>query len=153
GATNAAAAAINAYVGARLQGEGQYVDISLFECLAGAVDRTLLRYAYTGERAEREGHRREGTFPNGLYPCADGYIMIGILGGPRGWVRVARMLDMPELITDPRFATPAERRNHHGDFDAIFYPWLLDRTREEIFRKGEAERVMCGIVYTVEEVF
>jgi crotonobetainyl-CoA:carnitine CoA-transferase CaiB-like acyl-CoA transferase len=153
GATNAAAAAMSAYLGAQLQGEGQHVDISLFECLAGAVDRGLLRYAYTHDSAEREGHRREGTFPSGIYPCADGYIMIGTLGGARGWVRVARMLDMPELLTDPRFATPAERRNHHGDFDAIWYPWLLERTREEIFHKGEAERVMCGIVYTVDEVF
>lgn len=153
GATNAAAAAMSAYIGARLQGEGQHVDISLFECLAGTVDRGLLRYAYTGESAAREGHRREGTYPAGIYPCADGYIIMATLGGPRGWVRVARMLDMPELIEDPRFATAAARRDHHGDFDAIFYPWLFEHTRDYIFRKGEAERVMVGIVYTIEEVF
>ena len=65
---------------------------------------------------------------------------------------MVRMLEMPELMTDPRFATAAARRQHHGDFDAIFYPWVIEHTQEEIFRLGQAQRVMVGKVYTMDEV-
>ncbi|MBI2887649.1 MAG: CoA transferase [Chloroflexi bacterium] len=149
---NAAAATMCALLSSRLTGQGAHIDISTMECLAGAVDRQLLRYAYGHESAVREGHRREGWFPNGIYPCADGFVHIGTLLSARGWVRVARMLDMPDLLTDPQFATPAARREHHGEFDAIFYPWLVEHTREEIFRLGQAQRVMVGMVYTMDEV-
>lgn len=149
---NAAAATMCALISARLAGEGAYIDIATMECLAGAVDRLLLRYAYNGVSAVREGHRREGFYPNGIYPCVDGFVHVATLLSARGWVRVARMLEMPELITDPRFATAAARRQHHGDFDAIFYPWVIERTRDEVFHLGQAQRVMVGKVYTMDEV-
>jgi len=149
---NAAAATMCTLIAAKLSGEGAYIDIATMECLAGAVDRLLIRYAYNGVSAEREGHRREGYYPNGIYPCADGFVHVATLLSARGWVRLVRMLEMPELMTDPRFATAAARRQHHGDFDAIFYPWVIEHTQEEIFRLGQAQRVMVGKVYTMDQV-
>ena len=149
---NAAAATMCALVAAKLTGEGAYLDIATMECLASAVDRLLLRYAYSHTSAPREGHRRTDVYPNGIYPCADGFVHVATLLSARGWVRLSRMLEMPELVTDPRFATVAARRDHHDDFDTLFYPWLIEHTRAEIFRLGQAQRVMVGMVYTMDEV-
>ncbi|MBM2826812.1 MAG: CoA transferase [Dehalococcoidia bacterium] len=149
---NGAAATMCAYMGAMLGGPGQYLDISIMECLAGAVDRQILRYSYTGEVAERVGSRREGNYPSGIYPCGDGFVHVATLG-IRGWPRVAKMLEMPELVTDPMFATAAARRLHHDDFEVFFYPWLLERNKMEVFHAAEAERVMSGPVYSIDELF
>jgi crotonobetainyl-CoA:carnitine CoA-transferase CaiB-like acyl-CoA transferase len=71
----------------------------------------------------------------------------------RFWPRVTRMLDMPELQDDPRFRTAADRTVHHGDFDAIFYPWLVEHTMEEITTAAQREHIPCGPVYTVDRVY
>jgi len=149
---NAAAASMCALVGASLTGEGCYIDIATIECLAGAADRQALRYAYSGDSARREGFRNEARYPNGIFPCADGFVHIAALLSERGWVRLVRMLGASEWLTDSRFATPAARREHRDDFDTFFYPWLLDRTRREIFELGREHRVMVGMVYTMDEV-
>lgn len=150
GAT-AAAAAMSAYFGAQLTGEGQQVDVSILQALLGAVDNRLLSYQYDHEIPKREGGRREGTYPSGFYPASDGFFQLAG-GGTRRWPRVARMLDMPELVNDPRFSSADARQMNHGEFDAIFYPWAIDRTRLEVVQKAQEARVFAAAVLNIGEV-
>ncbi len=149
--TAALAAAISAYFGAQLTGEGQQVDVSILQALLGAVDNRLLGYSYDHEVPRREGGRREGTYPGGFYYASDGYLQLAG-GGTRRWPRVARMLDMPELINDPRFTSQEARQMNHGEFDAIFYPWVIERTKAEIVRLAQDARVFAASVLDIGEV-
>ena len=150
GAT-AAAATLMAYFSAQLKGVGQQVDVSLIEPKLGSADRMLLMWEYSKAPAVREGPRREGRYPNGVYPCKDGYVNF-MASGDRFWPRIARMIGMPELAQDPRFRTARDRMMHHGDFDAIFYPWLVEHTMLEIFEAAQCEKVPCGAVYAVDNL-
>ena len=148
--TVGALATMTATIGSRLMGFGQHVDVSIQECMMAATDSRLLQWEYCGEEAEREA-RREGNYPTGVYFCQDGYIqMLG--AGERRIRRVFQMLGMPELMDDPRFATGAARLHHQGDFEAIFLPWLLEHTREEVFHQGQAAGVPVAPLYTMDEV-
>ncbi len=147
----AAAATMVGLFGARLQGVGQQIDVSVFETHAGTVDRrtTLLTaYAYAGERGRRHSGATLGILPRGIYPCLDGYVTIHV--SDEWWPRLVQMLERPDLLTDPRFATPAARLNnaHQLEFDAIFYPWLLERTKQEIMEQAQAARVLATAVNT-----
>jgi crotonobetainyl-CoA:carnitine CoA-transferase CaiB-like acyl-CoA transferase len=64
------------------------------------------------------------------------------------------MLERPDLLTDPRFATPAARlrTDYQAEFDAIFYPWLLERTKQEIMERAQAARVLATAVNTPQDV-
>jgi crotonobetainyl-CoA:carnitine CoA-transferase CaiB-like acyl-CoA transferase len=153
--TMAATATMVCVYGAQLHGVGQHIDVSLFETHAGTVDRRstfLTAYAHTGEEIRRQGSGPQGMLPRGLYPCQDGYICIYV--ATEWWPRLAQMLDRPELLTDPKFATPAARTNieHQGEFDAIFYPWLLERTKQEIMERAQAAHVLATAVNTPGEV-
>jgi crotonobetainyl-CoA:carnitine CoA-transferase CaiB-like acyl-CoA transferase len=153
--TMAATATLVGVYGAQLQGVGQHIDVSLFETHAGTVDRrsTLLTaYAYAGQESCRQGSGPQGMLPRGIYPCQDGYICIHVTN--EWWPRLAQMLEHPELLTDPKFATPAARMNaeHQGEFDAIFYPWLLERTKQEIMERAQAARVLATAVNTPGDV-
>jgi formyl-CoA transferase/CoA:oxalate CoA-transferase len=144
-----------AVYGAQLQGVGQHIDVSLFETHAGTVDRRstfLTAYAYAGEEIRRHPSGAQGMLPRGIYPCQDGYVCIHVTN--EWWPRLAQMLARPELLTDPTFATPAARLNveHQADFDAIFYPWLLERTKQEIMERAQAARVLATAVNTPEDV-
>ncbi|HLF09357.1 MAG TPA: CoA transferase, partial [Dehalococcoidia bacterium] len=57
------------------------------------------------------------------------------------------------LAQDPRFSTPVARAEHRDEFDAIFLPWILERTRREIFQQLQAYSVMCAPIMTVDEAF
>ncbi len=137
GTMGATATMVGVYA-AQVGGVGQHIDLSLFETHAGTVDRRstfLTAYAYSGEETLRQGSGPQGMLPRGIYPCQDGYICIHLAN--EWWPRLAQMLERPELLTDPKFATPAARRNleHQAEFDAILYPWLLERTKQQIMDK------------------
>ncbi len=149
--TTAAGATLMAYLNAQLTGEGQQVDISIIEPKLGAADRHLLGWEYSKVEPKREGPRREGRYLSGVYPCMDGFVTF--MGGERFFPRVCKMIGMPELVDDPRFRTPVDRMNHHGDWDAIFFPWLVTHTMLEIVETAQRERVACGAVYQAEDLF
>jgi crotonobetainyl-CoA:carnitine CoA-transferase CaiB-like acyl-CoA transferase len=151
----AATATMMGIFAAETQGIGQHIDISLFETQAGTVDRRttyLMAYAYAGEQARRQHSGALGIFPRGIYPCLDGYIYIH--SSNEWWSRLVQMLERPDLLTDPRFATPAARLSteFQAEFDAIFYPWLLERTKQEIMERAQAARVLATAVNTPEDV-
>jgi crotonobetainyl-CoA:carnitine CoA-transferase CaiB-like acyl-CoA transferase len=155
GGTLAATATLVGVYGTQLQGIGQHVDVSLFEAHAGTVDRRstfLAAYAYAGEEVRRQSAGSQGLLPRGIYPCQDGYVCIHVTN--EWWPRLARMLDRPEWLTDPKFATPAGRLQveQQAEFDAIFYPWLLERTKQEIMERAQAARVLATAVNSPEDV-
>jgi len=63
------------------------------------------------------------------------------------------MMDRHDLLDDPRFATPEARVENAGPFNEILIPWVSERTKQEIFHKGQKERVWLGPIYTVDELF
>ena len=151
--THAAAVTMGAYFGSKATGVGQHVDVSIMECMVAPPEgaAVLMGYAFSGTQAGRQGARREGSFPWGVYPCKDGHIFVyGIVGF--FWPRIAAWMGMPGLVEDERFATPEARREHHGDFDAIFLPWLLEHTRDELFHSAQAQRLPVTPVYAIDEV-
>ncbi len=154
GGNVACMATLGAVMGAKLRGAGQHIDISLFETQVGNIDRRsplLVGYAYHGQVASREP-AASGSFPNGIYPCKDGYFHI--TGGVQFFDRVCGMIGMPELAEDPRFRGPSALTDPHRreEFEAIFVPWLLDRTRAEATEAGQQAKVPCAPVAAPSDV-
>ena len=149
GAT-AATATMGALFAARMSGVGQHVDLSAMECMMGNVDARALIYEYTKEPATRE--RQPTGFPGGVYPCADGFLVFAA-GADRFFRRLCRAMGHPEILDDPRFATVEERQHHRDEFEAeYFLLWLLERTRYEVTEACQAESVMMGPIFSVEEM-
>jgi len=154
GGNHAAAATMVALFASRLQGIGQQVDISLFQTQAGSIDRRMsymINYQYNKEVSPRFGGQGLGI-PYGTYPCKGGYF--DLAGGLAFWPRVVRMLGMPELLHDPRFATGEgqARAGCREEFDAIFIPWLMQRTSRECVEAGQAAGVLCAAVSSMEDL-
>lgn len=137
--TVAAIATMGALYGAELQGEGQHVDVSIMETQAGSADRRiiyLLGYACAGVLTTRWPPPREAVrmviLPQGVYPCKDGFI--NTLSLPQWWPRYLQALGMPELKDDPRFQNIFSAEAGL-EFDAIWYSWLADHNRDDLFQK------------------
>ncbi len=151
----AAAAALMTFYGAAATGNGQHIDISTFETAVSSVDRRLqylMGYIYTGAITRREDNEWS-IYPIGVYPCKDGFFDVHG-GGPVNFPRACAMIGMPELVNDPRFSTQMDLIDpeRKDEFDTIFLPWLVDRTREECMEAARKAKLYAAPIYTPEDV-
>ena len=158
GGTAAAAATMGALVGAAMTGVGDWIDISVFECMAGHPHQIGRRapFAYSGEpdlRVEPRTSSAGGREPYavGTFRCKDGYVSFLPLG-PRMWPNIARMIGMPELMDDPRFLTTDDRSENRVELESIFQSWLDGKTRMEVFDAAQREGLPGGPVLQALEV-
>jgi crotonobetainyl-CoA:carnitine CoA-transferase CaiB-like acyl-CoA transferase len=126
-------------------GEGQHIDVSVMECMAGFHQFTIIRYTYSGEIKQRTGNRYESNHPITIYPCKDGYVALSA-SSPMQQELFYALIGQPEILTDPRFLTPLDRLANAAELDALVMPWFRERTKDEIFHTCNQWRVPCAPV-------
>ena len=148
-AVGLAAAALSA----RLTGRGSYIDFSIAEALACNPEVRFPNFAYSGEPSKRVGNDVFGPYLVGGYPCKDGYIAVqGVGRGEAWWPRIFEMIGRPELIGSPKFADRESRVAHFDEFRVIWYEWLAEHTRIEIFDAAAAARFPVAPVYDAADM-
>jgi crotonobetainyl-CoA:carnitine CoA-transferase CaiB-like acyl-CoA transferase len=121
-------------------GLGQFVDVSAVESMLSAHSWTTVAWSHSGQRMDRT--------PTDLIPCADGWVFF-MLTNLEG---LAVLIERPDLLDDPRFATPLDRLQNRVALQEIVAAWCLPHTMEEIYRAGQELRVAVTPVYTVAEL-
>lgn len=154
----AATATFGAFMGVVLGGEGQHLDLSLFEISVGNQDRAAqahTNYQYTGVIPPRRGGDYGTTLvPSAVYPCLDGHVQF-FTTQPH-WDRACRMIDRPDLIDDPYFTAPENFVNNpqvKAEFDALVLEWTLRHTKREITERAQAVGYPAGALNTMADVF
>ena len=91
--------------------------------------------------------------PQGIYPCADGYVDFTNAGLRPD--RVADMLNHADWLNDPRFSDPMQRMNPSviEEWNGNFILWCIERTKREIWDEARRAKVMCGPMFTMEDLF
>lgn len=130
-------------------GEGQQVDVAIFECMAGSHQFTLTWPAYSGVMLERPGWPGSRA-PLSFYRCADGYVNLRLQGIEMGLL--AQLFSMPELAGDARFTDYAARNKHIGELETIVAENIIKLKKQEVFRQAGEWRQLCGYVATPEDL-
>ena len=99
-------------------GRGAYLDVSMLECLVAADDITYGALLNGGEV------QRQARIGMVVHPIGGRYIALQSAGAPHLWSRLSALIARPELMTDPRFATPMARRANWPALLAILHEWL-----------------------------
>ena len=149
-----AAFTLGAFFGSRQTGTGERVDISIHDILSASMDRggtNLMAYEYSGSLFFERGRvARASALPNGVYPCADGYVHITT--GPNWWDRFCRAIGRPDLINDDRLTADLYNSELAPEIDALIYPWLLERTKQQVMETAQAEGWPVSAINTTEDV-
>ncbi len=136
-----------------IRGRGDHIDLSIADVQTGSVDRSgpmLLAHQYTGELFGRGYQQREGG--EYIHKCLDGYINITPFGN---FVPGALdMIGMPEMKDDPMFDTSRGVLDPEAVdvFNALFDPWLMEHTVEEVWQEAEKAHMLSGPLYTSEQL-
>ena len=132
-------------------GEPREGEVSGVEAMTGSVDTWFVVWEFQGAEMPRAGGQSKAAYPAGCYRCSDGYVVFAS-ANPPFFNRLCEAIGHPELITDERFLTPAEKALHFDEFFAILDPWLRERTRDEVFTYLQQYGVMVAPVLDVSEV-
>ncbi len=148
-ASNAILAAL---MHARATGQGQHVDIALFDVQAAMLANQASNYFVSGTAPTRMGNAHPNLTPYQPFPCSDGMVVIAV-GNDGQFRALARALGVEPLGTDPRFATNAARVQHRADLATALSALTAGFTMKGLMAVLEAAGVPCGPVNTIDQVF
>lgn len=148
----AALAIIAALFRRERSGEGEYLDIAMFDATVAFMTSAVVPYLVTGRALERTGNvGYSGQPTSGIFMAADGrYLSLGVVQQHQ-FEQLARALEREDWLVDPRFGDPERRRENAAELlaelDAVF------KTRDAAVWEAELSRagIPCGMVRTVGE--
>src|SRR4029453_2184310 len=73
--------------------------------------------------------------------------------GGHTWESFVEIIGHPELLDDPRYATPADRSRNRAELNETIGAALRTRTTAEWIVECDARGIPAGAVYTVDELF
>lgn len=137
---------------ARATGEGQHIDIALFDVQAAMLANQATNYFVSGQAPTRMGNAHPNLAPYQPFPCSDGMVVIAV-GNDGQFRSLCAALEIEAMGMEPRFATNAQRIAHRGELTAL----LSDRTARHgmkaLMAMLEAAGVPCGPVNSIDQVF
>jgi formyl-CoA transferase len=99
-------------------GEGQMIDVSLFESLFSLLGPLPAEYAASGKVRKRQGNRSTNSGPRGCYRTADGHWIAVSASTPKMAERFLEAFGLGDLLKDPRFVTNEGRVSHAEQMDS-----------------------------------
>ena len=132
-------------------GHGQVIDAALYESVLQVMEGLVPEYDHSGFIRERSGSILPGIAPSNVYICKDGEYMIGA-NKDSLWQRLAEAMGMPDLGTDPRFATHLARGHNQFELDYIINAWAATLTVDEVDALMIAYSIPAGRVYRAPEM-
>jgi crotonobetainyl-CoA:carnitine CoA-transferase CaiB-like acyl-CoA transferase len=132
-------------------GQGQFVDVAMYDGILALCERIVYQYSYMGQSPVPEGNQHPILCPFGTFPAKDGQVTIGC---PRDsfWRELATIMGRPELAGDPKFATNNARVAHAAETVAIVEGWSSSRTKADIAVALDG-RVPFGPVNTAADIY
>ncbi len=132
-------------------GQGQFVDVAMYDAVVALCERIVYQYSYSGKSPAPEGNQHPILCPFGVFSAKDGQVTIGC---PRDsfWVELTAIMGRPELANDPKFLTNNDRLAHREETVALVEEWTSQRTKAEI-SEALGLRVPFGPVNTAADIY
>jgi crotonobetainyl-CoA:carnitine CoA-transferase CaiB-like acyl-CoA transferase len=147
--TYAAGAALAALWNVRVNGgEGQVVDVSLFEPLFSVMGADATAYAASGRRRQR-GDTPGISSVRGVFATSDEHWVAISAATDDTALRFFEAIGRSDLLDDPRFATSAARHDNRGALHDVLTAEFRRFTRDEILELAERHRLTIGPVYDI----
>ncbi|NYT95630.1 CaiB/BaiF CoA-transferase family protein [Salinispora sp. H7-4] len=131
-------------------GEGQHVDVAMFDTMV-AGSAGLHTLAAAGRPPQRWGNQTDFVVPANVYPCVDGQVYLAV-ALDRHWRELAEVVSRPELARAEGFARAADRLANRVEVDAVLARWCAPRPADEVVAALVRRGLTASRVRTVAEV-
>ncbi len=123
-------------------GQGERIDLSLFDSLFAANDESL-------QRCLIDGVAKPTYHP--VHKTVDGYVTANIGPDFRAWQNICKAMGRPDVLLDPRFSSLAAVNANHQAALKLLADWLATQTSDEADRILTEHHVVVGVLKTIEQ--
>jgi benzylsuccinate CoA-transferase BbsF subunit len=133
-------------------GEGQFIDVSLWEASATLLPDALLEYEMNGTEPPRDGNRDPHMAPHGVFRSAgeDRWVSIAV-GTDEEWRSLVAVIGDGELASQ-RYGTLVDRKRHEDEIEARLTRWTTTHSPEEATRRLQAAGVAAFPAVTNQDL-
>lgn len=150
GAGQAAAVAAMSAVFARDQiGEGQHIDLSIQELMAGQAEATIQYWVYAEN--EMGGVTNAVMMPIMPLECSDGWVFLMCVEDDQ-YDRLVTLMGNPEWMDSELFSDRFLRAEYIDALAPMLTEWSLQFTKEQVFKMCQKARIPVGPSYNAKEI-
>ena len=133
-------------------GEGQVIDVALYEAVFNCMESLLPEYSAFGAVRGPGGSALPGIAPSNAYRCQDGAYALVAGNGDSIFKRLMGVIGRPDLAADPALAHNAGRVLRVDELDAAIGQWAAAHTVDAVLAALDAASVPAGRIYTVADI-
>jgi crotonobetainyl-CoA:carnitine CoA-transferase CaiB-like acyl-CoA transferase len=130
-------------------GEGQHIDMALFDCQTAALANQAMNYLAGNMLPTRLGNAHPNIVPYQVFETFDGHLILAVAND--GQFR--RFCTAANFEFDPRFATNAQRVAQRETLVDLLKPVFAAHSTKEWIALLEAANVPCGPINRIDQVF
>ena len=135
---------------AKNTGQGEFFDISMYDCMVALGERAHNVYTFTGKVLRRGPDPLMA--PWGPFACKDGYVAL-LVATEAMWKKMCSAIGHEELLEDKEIASGPGRSSHRERWEPILIDWMTNKTMNEITDIFNSFGLPCGPVQTSVEIF
>jgi crotonobetainyl-CoA:carnitine CoA-transferase CaiB-like acyl-CoA transferase len=149
---NTAVAILAAIIHQARTGEGQSIDMALFDAQVSGLANQAMSYLAGGVVPGRLGNAHPNIVPYQVFRTADGHLILAT-SNDNQFRNFAKLAGIADVAAEPRFAKNAERVANREALIAILMPIFAGRTTAGWIAALEAANIPCGPINSIDQVF
>ena len=132
-------------------GKGRHIEMALYDCGLMITGYYGLDALLLGHDPQRYGNAHPSIVPYGMYDAADGPLIIGV-GNNAQFDKFCRLvIERPDIVEDPRFATNVERAKNRLVLSPMLKELIASFPRDVLLERLSAAGIPCGKVAGLHE--
>ena len=133
-------------------GQGQMIDVALYEAVFNLTESLLPEYSAFGAIRQPAGGALPGIAPSNAYQCADGQYVLIAGNGDSIYKRLMTLIGRSDLGEDPTLALNDGRAKRVVEIDAAINAWTKTLTLDEVLKGLLEAEVPSGKIYTAKDI-
>ncbi|MCJ7771671.1 MAG: CoA transferase [Desulfobacterales bacterium] len=134
-----------------VNGEGQWVDISMLDCQVALSENACSRHFATGEIPQPLGSRHPLFTPFEAFPTKDGYIIL-IIMKEKDWIKFCKVANKTDWINNKKFNSLESRIENYDHFLKEMNKLMHSKSTSQWLRIFEKNELMCSPVNNIKQV-
>ncbi|HJU70429.1 MAG TPA: CaiB/BaiF CoA-transferase family protein [Paucimonas sp.] len=138
--------------GGRESGQGQMVDVALYEAVFNMMESLVLEYDHAGVVRERTGGALPGIVPSNTYTTKEGGNIVIAGNGDAIFKRLMAAIGRTDMANDPQLARNDGRVPRTAEIDGAIQAWCDTQTIDSALDILKAADVPVGKIYSVRDM-
>lgn len=138
--------------GVERTGVGTHVDVAMHDAIMSVLGAAMLMYLGTGRDPHKAGNASGLAAPFDVFDASDGWLTL-CAADDVSYGRLCEAIGRPELATDARYGSVADRVAHYDELRPALAEVLVTRTVQEWIELLQGAGVPCGPVNPLSRAF